>query len=133
MATFRTLDDLERLNEATDNPIEKRRILTALLRASTAILHNASKKPACQEGLARAPRPPEGGEHADQAEPSFVLAYHYLSLSEPAAASRQLENVVARLPNDQLSLLCAGLRKAAISLMTRGSLSAPGRPTTKLT
>lgn len=51
-------------------------------------------------------------EHADQAEPSFVLAYHYLSLNEPQAAARQLENVVAHSPNDQLSkLLLGNLRK----------------------
>ncbi len=43
---------------------------------------------------------------------SFVLAYHYLTIDAMPAAMRQLENVVARSPNDNLSrLLLEALRK----------------------
>jgi|GEM_PF-3605937 len=37
--TTRTLNELEQLHKTTDNPVEKRRILTAILNASRTILH----------------------------------------------------------------------------------------------
>ncbi|HYE61093.1 MAG TPA: hypothetical protein VD997_03775 [Phycisphaerales bacterium] len=41
----RNLDDLEKLAATTDNPIEKRRILTAILRGATAILSGRAFRP----------------------------------------------------------------------------------------
>ncbi|HYE60845.1 MAG TPA: hypothetical protein VD997_02520 [Phycisphaerales bacterium] len=112
----RALDHLEELAKTTDNPIEKRRILTAILRGSTTILH-----------ARRAPKPvPEGGASPFDAF-SGQLGEHTPGVSSGPARPHQapaVHNVKSANPLDILKEL-----EAAEDFLRAQSTAPPNQST----